>query len=46
MRGVSGKYFVEKEEVRSSSETYNSNLQKRLWKVSADLTGLGADQDF
>lgn len=39
--GVSGKYFVDKEIARSSPETYDRGLQKKVWKVSAELTGLG-----
>lgn len=38
--GVSGRYFVDKRETRSSEETYDQTLAQRLWQVSAQLTGL------
>jgi retinol dehydrogenase-14 len=38
--GVTGKYFIKKNAVESSEESYDGNLAKRLWEVSAKLTGL------
>lgn len=39
--GVTGKYFDEKRERRSSTESYDQELARRLWDVSARLVGLG-----
>ena len=38
--GVTGKYFIDKEEVRSSEASYDKDAAKRLWKVSEELCGL------
>ena len=38
--GVTGKYFIKKTETRSSPESYNEETARRLWAVSAQLTGL------
>lgn len=38
--GVSGKYFKEKQEVRSSSLSYDIEVAKRLWEVSEELVDL------
>jgi NAD(P)-dependent dehydrogenase (short-subunit alcohol dehydrogenase family) len=38
--GVSGRYFVNREAVRSSAVSYDEGLAQRLWQVSAGLTGL------
>jgi len=40
VEGVSGKYFVKRREAVSSKESYNEAVAKRLWQVSAKLTGL------
>lgn len=40
LEGVSGKYFVNKRAVRSSKASYDENAALRLWKESAQLTGL------
>jgi NAD(P)-dependent dehydrogenase (short-subunit alcohol dehydrogenase family) len=34
---VSGKYFVDKQAVKSSPESYDEDIQERLWQVSAGL---------
>ncbi len=39
--GVSGKYFFKKKEKKSSAESYDDAAAERLWKLSAQLTGLG-----
>lgn len=39
--GVSGKYFVNYKERKSSKSTYNEADAKRLWKISEELVGLG-----
>jgi NAD(P)-dependent dehydrogenase (short-subunit alcohol dehydrogenase family) len=40
VEGVSGKYFVRQKPVESSKTSYDENLAGRLWKRSAELTGL------
>jgi NAD(P)-dependent dehydrogenase (short-subunit alcohol dehydrogenase family) len=42
VEGITGKYFVNKQPKPSSEESYNEEYAKRLWKISADLTGLNA----
>jgi NAD(P)-dependent dehydrogenase (short-subunit alcohol dehydrogenase family) len=37
---VTGKYFQEKQETPSSPITHDAALRKRMWEVSAQLTGL------
>ncbi|MFY9609883.1 MAG: SDR family oxidoreductase [Blastocatellia bacterium] len=41
VEGVSGKYFAKKRERRTSKESYNEEAARRLWDVSAQMTGLG-----
>jgi NAD(P)-dependent dehydrogenase (short-subunit alcohol dehydrogenase family) len=38
--GVSGRYYVNQEEMHSTAVSYDENLARRLWQVSAQLTGL------
>ena len=40
--GVSGKYFKNCKETRADRGAYEDGAPKRLWEVSASLTGLGA----
>jgi retinol dehydrogenase 14 len=40
VEGVTGKYFVERREARSSRASYDEASQRRLWEVSAQLTAL------
>ncbi len=40
VRGVTGKYFHDKKEIRSSEVSYDRDIAERLWEVSAALTGL------
>jgi NAD(P)-dependent dehydrogenase (short-subunit alcohol dehydrogenase family) len=40
VEGVTGKYFGKCQEWRSSSDSYDEAAQKRLWQVSAEMTGL------
>jgi NAD(P)-dependent dehydrogenase (short-subunit alcohol dehydrogenase family) len=40
VEGVTGKYFDDREEARSNDESYNKDVARRLWEVSAHLTGL------
>ena len=39
VEGVTGKYFEKKAAVESSPESNDVAIAKRLWKVSAELTG-------
>jgi NAD(P)-dependent dehydrogenase (short-subunit alcohol dehydrogenase family) len=38
--GITGKYFVEKAEARSSKESYDPLLAERLWQLDEELVGL------
>jgi NAD(P)-dependent dehydrogenase (short-subunit alcohol dehydrogenase family) len=40
VEGVSGKYFVKREPVRSSAASYDVEAARRLWEISAELVGL------
>jgi retinol dehydrogenase-14 len=40
VEGVTGKYFIKKTETRSSPESYNKDVARRLWAESARLAGL------
>jgi NAD(P)-dependent dehydrogenase (short-subunit alcohol dehydrogenase family) len=40
VEGVSGKYFVRRKAVRSSPLSYNEEVARRLWQVSAELVGI------
>ncbi len=40
VEGITGKYFTNKKVVKSSKESYDASLSKRLWQVSAELTKL------
>src|SRR5215216_432573 len=42
VEGLSGRYFVKKDEARSSDVSYDERLARRLWEVSADLSNLPA----
>jgi retinol dehydrogenase-14 len=35
---ITGKYFVKKQEVSSSPESYDEDIARRLWEVSEELT--------
>lgn len=39
VEGVTGKYFVRKQAVASSPESYDLEIASRLWKISTQLTG-------
>ncbi|MCY3796693.1 MAG: SDR family oxidoreductase [Chloroflexi bacterium] len=39
--GISGKYWNEKQQKRSSDNSYDREQQKRLWEFSAEATGVG-----
>lgn len=38
--GISGKYFADKQAVRSPRQTYDETVARRLWEISAKLAGL------
>jgi retinol dehydrogenase-14 len=38
--GITGQYFANREPVQSSPLSYNEGVARRLWEVSANLTGL------
>jgi NAD(P)-dependent dehydrogenase (short-subunit alcohol dehydrogenase family) len=40
LEGVSGRYFVDRREVRSSEASYDREVRRRLWEVSERLTGV------
>ncbi len=40
VEGVTGKYFYKMEDTRSSKESYDATIARRLWEVSARMTGL------
>lgn len=40
VEGVTGEYFADKKPVQSSAVSYDLETAKRLWEVSAQLTGL------
>ncbi len=40
VEGVTGKYFGKCQEWRSSPDSYDEAAQKRLWQISAEMTGL------
>jgi NAD(P)-dependent dehydrogenase (short-subunit alcohol dehydrogenase family) len=42
LEGVSGKYFSNKKEIRSSAESYDVDEARRLWDASCELLGIKA----
>src|SRR5580704_11219258 len=42
VNGITGKYFIDSKEARSSIESHDANIARRLWEVSAQMTGLPA----
>jgi len=40
VEGITGKYFINKEQRQSSEESYNEEHAMRLWKIIAEMTGL------
>jgi NAD(P)-dependent dehydrogenase (short-subunit alcohol dehydrogenase family) len=39
--GISGQYFVDCKPAKSSAESYDTAVARRLWEVSARMTGVG-----
>jgi NAD(P)-dependent dehydrogenase (short-subunit alcohol dehydrogenase family) len=44
VEGVSGKYFARCRQQKSSESSHNEEAERRLWEISAELTGLDALQ--
>jgi NAD(P)-dependent dehydrogenase (short-subunit alcohol dehydrogenase family) len=42
MEGVNGKYYLNCKPAQSSAESYDTGVARRLWDVSAEMTGVGA----
>jgi len=40
VEGVTGEYFDSKRSTRANAQAYDESIQRRLWQISADLTGL------
>jgi hypothetical protein len=40
VEGISGKYFEDCKLQTSSAESYDVEIARRLWQISADMTGL------
>ena len=38
--GVTGRYFIDRKDVRSSAVSYDESAGRRLWQVSEELTGI------
>jgi len=44
VEGVSGKYFINKRQGRSSPRSYDVDIAKALWQVSASMVGLNGER--
>ena len=42
VEGVTGKYFVRRQDTRSSAISYDRDVARRLWDISAQMVGLAA----
>jgi NAD(P)-dependent dehydrogenase (short-subunit alcohol dehydrogenase family) len=40
LEGVTGRYFIDSKEARSSAESHDTAVARRLWDISAQMTGL------
>ena len=40
VKGITGKYWMNRKAISSSPESYDEEAQKRLWSISAQLTGI------
>ena len=38
--GITGRYFTDSKERKSSEESFNKENQEKLWKLSEKLTGV------
>jgi NAD(P)-dependent dehydrogenase (short-subunit alcohol dehydrogenase family) len=43
VEGVTGRYFQRRQAVRSSHASYDVAAQRRLWRISEELTGVSAE---
>jgi len=43
VENVTGKYFANKQPRKSSEESYNKELAKKMWEISSELTKLNID---
>ncbi|MBV9040338.1 MAG: 3-oxoacyl-ACP reductase, partial [Acidimicrobiia bacterium] len=39
VEGVTGRYFNRQEDARADDQAYDADARRRLWDLSADLTG-------
>ena len=44
VEGITGKYFIRRRAVSSSSISYDESLSRRLWQVSMELTGFSGSE--
>jgi hypothetical protein len=42
VEGVTGKYYANCKEKTSNKESYDLDVARRLWDISARMTGVGA----
>ena len=40
VEGITGKYFANKKEQKSSDDSYNETLRKKLWNIASKMVGL------
>jgi len=40
LEGRGGRYLDNCQETRSNEESYNKEIQEKLWKISCELTGV------
>jgi NAD(P)-dependent dehydrogenase (short-subunit alcohol dehydrogenase family) len=40
VEGISGKYFIKKQEQKSSEDSYNEMVAKKLWDIAIEMVGL------
>ncbi len=40
VKGITGKYFKNNKAVKSSKDSYNAHLARKLWQFSEEQTGL------
>ena len=45
VEGISGRYFTQCKEIRSSKQSYDEAIAERLWVISEELVGLGSTQE-
>ena len=40
VEGITGKYFANKKEQKSSDDSYNETIAKKLWDIASKMVGL------